>query len=345
MLDTDLQLGPHTTALIGVGGGRYPAGNSVLVRGETSTAIIDPSTSLRFRADLAELTATHAVDRVVLTHAHEDHLAGVHLFPTASVHIHHADLQGVQSLDGLMEMYGMSPEAERAFREIIVHDFSYVPRPDAIGFRDGFADGGPAGRSDAEVIDLGGVTIRPVHLPGHTRGHSGMLIEPDGVFVTGDIDLSAFGPYYGDEWSSLDDFERSLARARAIDARWYVTFHHKGVIDGRAAYVDAIDAFTAVIAHRESTMAAFADEPRSIDDFVAHRFVYRPHVTLPFVDTVELRSARMSIERLVAAGRLHEVQPGRWLARRSSPSLSRVVRAQRAEPEPLPELRPAVRPP
>ena len=314
MLDTDLPLGPHTTALIGADGGRYPAGNSVLVRGTTSTAIIDPSTSLRLRPDLAELTATGAVDRVVLTHAHEDHLAGVHLFPGASVHIHHDDLQGVQSLDGLMEMYGMAPDAERSFREIIVRDFTYVPRPDATGFGDGFADAPEGGGN--EVIDLGGVTIRPVHLPGHTRGHSGMLIEPDGVFVTGDIDLSAFGPYYGDEWSSLDDFERSLVRAREIDARWYVTFHHKGVIDGRTAYVEAIDAFTAVIAHRESNMVAFADGPRSIDDFVAHRFVYRPHVTLPFVDTVELRSARMSIERLVAAGRLHEVQPGQWQATR-----------------------------
>jgi glyoxylase-like metal-dependent hydrolase (beta-lactamase superfamily II) len=299
MLDTDLDLGPHTTALIGVDGGRYPAGNTVLVRGERATAIIDPSTSLRLRADLADLAP---VDMVVLTHAHEDHLAGVHLFPGASVHIHEHDVQGARSLDGLMEMYGMSPDAERSFREIIVRDFSYVPRPDAIGFADG------------EVIDLGGVTITPVHLPGHTRGHTGMLIEPDGVFVTGDIDLSAFGPYYGDEWSSLDDFEVSLARARGIDARWYVTFHHKGVIDGRDAYLGAIDAFTAVIAHREDAMVAYADEPRSLEDFVAHRFVYRPHVTLPFVDTVELRSARMSIERLAARGRLAEVQPGRWQA-------------------------------
>jgi glyoxylase-like metal-dependent hydrolase (beta-lactamase superfamily II) len=218
------------------------------------------------------------------------------------VHNQELDLQGARSLDGLMQIYGMAPAAERVFREIVVRDFTYSPRPDAIGFTDG------------EMIDLGGVTIRPVHLPGHTRGHTGMLIEPDGVFVTGDIDLSSFGPYYGDEWSSLDAFERSLARAREIDARWYVTFHHKGVIDGRQAYVEAIDAFTEVIALREQHMVSFASEPRSMDDFVARRFVYRPHVTLPFVDTVEFRSAHMSIIRLVAAGRLREVQPGRWQA-------------------------------
>ena len=299
MLDTDLVLGLHTTALIGLDGGRYPAGNTVLVQGADATAIIDPSTSMRLRRDLGDLPT---VDHVVLTHAHEDHLAGVHLFPDASVHIHEFDLQGARSLDGLMEIYGMAPEAERVFRQIVVRDFNYEPRPDAIGFVDG------------EVIDLGGVTIRPVHLPGHTRGHTGMLIEPDGVFVTGDIDLSAFGPYYGDEWSSLDDFERSLAIARDVRARWYVTFHHKGVFDGHETFLEAIDTFTAVIAHREGNMVSFASEPRSIDEFVAHRFVYRPHVNLPFVDTVELRSARMSIDRLVASGRLLEVQPGRWQA-------------------------------
>lgn len=296
MLDTDRRLGPHTTALIGADGGRYPAGNSVLVQGSHATAVIDPSISLRERTDLAP------VDRVVLTHVHEDHVAGVHLFPGASVHAHHADVDGIRSLDGLMRIYGMAPAAEAYFREVVVRDFTFVARPDATGFGDG------------EAIDLGGVTITPVHLPGHTRGHSGMLIEPDGVFVTGDIDLSAFGPYYGDEWSDLDDFERSLARARTVDAAWYVTFHHKGVIEGREAYVRALDEFTAVIARREDAMVAFATEARDLDDFVAHRFVYRPHVTLPFADTVERRSAAMSLPRLVTAGRLVEVEPGRWRA-------------------------------
>ena len=303
VLPSDRPLGPHTTALIGLDGGRYPAGNSLVVRGRDATAIIDPSTSMRTRPDVAEWSAPGAVDRVVLTHAHEDHLAGVHLFPTASVHIHEHDLPGARSLDGLMRIYGMAPEAERVFREVVVRDFTYVERPDAVGFADG------------HTIDLGGVTITAIHLPGHTRGHCGMLVEPDGVFVTGDIDLSAFGPYYGDEWSILDDFERSLARAREVDARWYLTFHHRGVIEGRDAYLDALDTFTAVIGRREDEMVAFADEPRSLEDFVAHRFVYRPHVTLPFVDTVERRSAAMSISRLVAAGRMHEVAADRWQAR------------------------------
>jgi glyoxylase-like metal-dependent hydrolase (beta-lactamase superfamily II) len=290
-------LGPHTSVYVGADGGRYPAGNSLVVRGRDGALIVDPSTSLHL------LPAPEGITHVLLTHAHEDHVAGVHLFPDAAVHVHHDDLLGVRSLDGLMQIYGMAPAADAAFREIVVRDFTYAPRPDATGLADG------------DVIDLGGVTVRLVHLPGHTRGHSGVLVEPDGVFVTGDIDLSAFGPYYGDEWSSLDAFEASLARARTIDTRWYVTFHHKGVVDGRDEYVRQLDAFTAVIASRESAMVAhLTGRECTVDDLAAVRFVYRPHVTLPFVTTVERRSAAMSLTRLVAAGRVREVTPGRFTA-------------------------------
>src|SRR5262249_12587014 len=138
-------------------------------------------------------------------------------------------------------------------------------------------------------------------------------VEPDGVLYLGDVDLSSFGPYYGDAWSSLVDFERTLAFARTLEARWYATFHHIGVVEGRAAFVEKLDRYAAVIADRERRLLECLPEPRTIDDVVAHRFVYRPKDPVSFADPVERRSMSQHVERLVAAGVVREVEPGRFV--------------------------------
>jgi glyoxylase-like metal-dependent hydrolase (beta-lactamase superfamily II) len=182
-----------------------------------------------------------------------------------------------------------------------VEEFNYTPRPDAQGFTDG------------HVWDLGRVQIEAVHLPGHTRGHSGFRIS-GGVFFLSDIDLTGFGPYYGDVWSDLEDFERSLHQVRDEVADWYVTFHHKGVIEGRDRFVELLDAFHEVIPRRHQAMLDYLAEPRTIDDMVAHRFVYRPHVEHVFADSVEHRCASMHLQRMLTRGEAAEVDPGTYRA-------------------------------
>ena len=206
------------TILAGERGGRYPHGNSMMVAGAEETLLVDPSLSLIARDSLP------FTDRVLNSHCHEDHVAGNHLYPKAPLLLHEADLPGMHSLDDMMAIYGMSPRIAAAFREILVDDFHYVPRPDATAIRDG------------DVLDLGGTRVRVIHAPGHTRGHCVLHVEPEDVVYLGDIDLSSFGPYYGDAWSSLEDFERTLADVGKIDARWYATFHHVGVVEGREAF-------------------------------------------------------------------------------------------------------------
>jgi glyoxylase-like metal-dependent hydrolase (beta-lactamase superfamily II) len=158
------------------------------------------------------------------------------------------------------------------------------------------------------------VRVRAIHTPGHTRGHTAFLVEPDSVLYLGDIDLSSFGPYYGDAWSDLEDFERTLARVRELRARHYATFHHIGVLDGRDAFLERFDRFRAVIADREARLLAYLREPHSLDEIARHRFVYRPGDDIPFAEGVELRSMGQHVERLVRAGRVREVEPGRYLA-------------------------------
>jgi glyoxylase-like metal-dependent hydrolase (beta-lactamase superfamily II) len=286
MAATDRQFGA-VTVLLGDQNGKYPHGNSLWVRGREATVVVDPSLSVVARAD--ELGGR--ADLVIHSHVHEDHVAGVHLFPNAKVYAHREDLPGLHHLDGLMAIYGYG-ELNAPMRRFVVEQFHYVARPDAHGFHDG------------EVFTLGGTQILAIHTPGHTRGHCVLLIEPEGVLFLGDIDLTGFGPYYGDAWSNLEDFERSLQRVREIEARAWVSFHHVGIIDDRATFLTKLDHFAARIAEREAALLEFLSEPHSVAAMVRHRFLYRPHVELPFIDAVERRTIEQHLRRLLACGRV-----------------------------------------
>jgi glyoxylase-like metal-dependent hydrolase (beta-lactamase superfamily II) len=286
-----------TTVLFGERGGRYPHGNTLHVRGAEQQALIDPSLGLLPRPERPR------ADLVLHSHCHEDHVAGSHLYLDRPWWFHEADLPGIRSLDAFMEIYGYPGPIADAFRPIVVERFHVTPRPDAQGYADG------------QVFELGGgVRIRAIHAPGHTRGHCLFHIEPDDVLYLGDIDLSSFGPYYGDAWSDLEDFERTLVRVRELRARHYATFHHIGVLDGRDAFLERLDRFRAVIADREARLLAFLREPHDLDEIARHRFVYRPGDDVAFAEGVERRSMGQHVLRLVRAGRVREVEPGRYLA-------------------------------
>ncbi len=289
------RLSDTVSVLVGANNGGYPSGNSLLVRGAGETVIIDPSVDVVSRGGVPA-----PVDAVINSHSHEDHIAGNGLFADARVHVHDADLPGVRSMDGLMAVYGLEGEDRQSFEQTVLDEFHFSPRPDARGFGDG------------HVFDLGGVHVEAVHLPGHTRGHSGFRV--DNTFFLSDIDLTGFGPYYGDVWSDLDDFEDSLVKVRDEEADFYVTFHHKGVIEGREDFVELLDGFHSVIGRRHAAMLDFLAEPHSIEEMVEHRFIYRPHVEMAFVTSVERRSAEMHVARMIRHGDASEVEPGRFRA-------------------------------
>ena len=292
----ELELG-HTTVLFGAKQGKYPQGNSVLVRGSERTAIIDPSLGV-----VARQNRLPAVDLMILSHCHEDHVAGAFLFPEAELHVHEADQPGMLSFQGMMDIFGYDghPEIATYWEKAIREEYHYRERPDAQAFKDG------------DVFDLGGgVQIEVIHTPGHTRGHCALHILPDDVLFLGDIDLSSFGPYYGDAWSDLEDFERSLDRVRGVSALHYATFHHIGVVD-RATFLERLDRYEAKIGDRETNLLEYLSEPRTLDEVATHRFVYRQGDDVAFAEPVERRSMGQHLKRLQRDGRVRELEPGSW---------------------------------
>lgn len=296
------RFGP-VTVYFGDKSGKYPDGNQVVVRGADAVIAFDtPLVANRLAAVLQQ------ADRVILGHVHEDHMAGLHLLPHTPVHVHEADLAAARSWDGLSRHYGYAQAVVDAMRPQIERAFHYVPRPDAIGYADG------------AVWELGGgVRIRAQHLPGHTAGHCALLVEPDGIAFIGDIDLSGFGPYYGDAASSLADFRRSLRRLPELPARVWITSHHKGVVSDRAAFLDLLAAFAGRLDEREARLLQMLEAgPRTLAELARERLLYPPHATDLWVDAAEARTIEQHLAELHASGRVL-LDPGtaRWrLARR-----------------------------
>ena len=293
-----VRLGP-VSVYLGEKSGKYPDGNQVLVRGADTLAAFDtPLVANRLGAELLD------ADLVVLGHVHEDHVAGLHRLPRAPVYVHEADAEAARSWPGLARHYGYAPAVLEGMHARLEREFHYVPRPDALAYADGAR------------WDLGGgVSVRAIHAPGHTSGHCVLLVEPEGVAFIGDIDLSSFGPYYGDATSSLAAFRRTLAQVMDIPARAWITSHHKGVITDRTQFAQLLAAFAARLDAREESMVAFLrDHPSTLEELVEHRFVYPRHLDDLFYADAERRTIAQHLEALARAGRAAE-EDGRWRLR------------------------------
>lgn len=286
----------RVTVFFGEKNGKYPDANQVIVRGSDTQAAFD-----------TPIVANHIgqefdrSDLVILGHVHEDHMAGLHRLPKAPVHVHEADLAAARSWEGLRAAYGSDESYVADMLARFKRDFFYVPRPDAIGYADG------------AVWELGGSRVRAFHAPGHTAGHSVLLVEPEGVAFIGDIDLSSFGPYYGDASSNLGDFRRTLARVADIPARVWVTSHHRGVYTDRERFLQDLAAYTHTLDKREQRLLDLLREsPKTLAQLVDCRLLYPPgHQDLWVVDA-ETRSISAHLDEMLSDGQVQVDESGTY---------------------------------
>lgn len=283
----------RVSVFFGEKNGKYPDGNQVMVRGTETLAAFDTPLVANYIGPEFE-----AAELVVMGHVHEDHMAGLHRLPHASVHVHEADLPAAQSWEGMIAAFGNAEYASETLAKF-QREFFYAPRPDAQGYVDG------------ACWDLGQSRIRAFHLPGHTAGHSVLLVEPEGVAFTGDIDLTGFGPYYGDAGSSLADFRRSLARLPEIPAKVWVTSHHRGVYTDREHFLRDLAAYVAKLDEREQRLLArLRESPKTLAQLVDLRLLYPPGYEGLWVVNAETRTISQHLAELLADGRVEVNEEG-----------------------------------
>lgn len=244
--------------LPGLTNGGYPFCNSLYIEAGGGV-LIDPSCG---KPILKELKENHGgVKHIILTHFHEDHLLFASHFENAVIHIHPADAPAMVDFEKYLEFAGvLGKPFEKEMRALFSGDIKFPENsvvPDLV---------------DGEILDFDGAKVEILHTPGHTPGHVCLRVVDDEVIYLGDVDLTRFGPWYGDRYSDVNAFRASMERLKNEPAKVFIPSH------GRRCYTDDISEelvrYAAILEEREQKLLDFIQEPRTQDEISKARMVF-----------------------------------------------------------------------
>jgi len=198
-----------------------------------------------------------ALRYIILTHHHYDHSSGARRLREATgarVVVHREE-----------ERLLLSPEQETGDFEI--PEDQKEAREQAKKWREEAAKAVPDVRvEDGDALQVGGLTLRCVHAPGHTAGHLCLLLEEERLLFAGDnvlgVGTAAIAPPpHGD----MAEYVRSLRKMQALESELLAPGHGPMVKDPRRKLQELID-------HRqqreEQILSLVADGKRDVTSLV-----------------------------------------------------------------------------
>ena len=271
------------TFIQGLNGGRYPFCNSLCID-DREKVVIDPGSDEKL---LKKFDMEKGIDIIVNSHYHEDHTSFNYLFPKAKLYVHEDEAPCFKSIEKLLDFYGLlGTDLEHTWRGLLVNHFHYRERTPDHEFRDG------------ELLNFGDTTVQIIHTPGHTIGHSSFFFPEEGVLFLGDLDMTAFGPWYGDRVSDIDQTIKSLRKLLKIPARIFITSHEAGIIEGDIT--ELAENYLEIINQREDTLLNFLEKPRTLSEIVNQWIIYKkPREPRDFFEFGERGMIKKHLDRLI----------------------------------------------
>ncbi|RJR16903.1 MAG: MBL fold metallo-hydrolase [Desulfobacteraceae bacterium] len=264
--------------------GRYPFCHSIYIEGPG--ILIDPASN---RERLIEIKKHYGVSEVWLSHSHEDHFMHLDLFDGLPLSTSELEAKVLSNMDLFMDAYEIPPGEYQYWQPLFEEQFHFKPREVSK-----FLKGG-------QVISTGAVTIEIINAPGHTPGHTAFFFHEPSVLFLGDYDLTRFGPWYGDKFSSLEDTVASVEALKKIQAKVWMTGHETGIFEEEPG--ELWDEYLNVIWRREERILELLSEPRSLQDLMSFWIIYgKPKEPRIFFELGERLHIGKHLERLLRLG-------------------------------------------
>ena len=252
----DRQLG-RIHFVCGDNGGKYPFNHSLYLKGDKARVVIDPACSLEKLTKLK----SEGVDAVWLSHWHEDHIRYINLFENRPLWMSQRDFLPLTDINIFLDWYDIKTPPERESWTKIMQDvFNFRPRHEANFL------------ADDETVDLGGLTVRIIPTPGHTPGHLSFFFPEEELLFLGDYDLTTFGPWYGDLYSSIEETIQSIRKLKAVPARRWVASHNTGLFEENPGRL--WDDYENIIYRRNEKILNYLDEPKTLEKILSAWLIY-----------------------------------------------------------------------
>ena len=269
---------------------RYPYSNSMLI----GDNLIDTGISTR---RLKKLKKYFPINKVFLTHWHEDHISGNYLLRDAQFCCHPKDRIPIENVDKMIPLYNVkNTPIEDELKSLIK-----LLRMQNIKV-DTFVE-------DNDIFDIGDqLKLKVLFTPGHTAGHCAYYELNSKIVFLGDIDLTKY-PYYGNLDASLIDFEESIAKIKSLDVNIVVT-GHRGIIEGKKKIDEEIEKYQSILDGRgERILTYFSERGRSIklDEFEKNNIIYRKYSAYKDFEIIaELLMIEKHLEKFLKKGIISE---------------------------------------
>lgn len=213
-----------------------------LVEGQDRAALIDAGVGIgNIRECVESLTMLPYI--VIITHGHVDHAGGAGVFEHVYLSERDLALEKVHCAKEMRESYAEF-SAPTFMKQIKEEGLIQVSQTEFFSLK------------DEREIGLGGITLKMIHVPGHTEGMMCVLLKEIRTLLLGDA-CNDRTFLFDQEACSVAQYQESLRSLQGFDAEYDKVWFSHGPLEQEKGIVDECLKLTEEILRREDDQVPF----------------------------------------------------------------------------------------